>query len=700
MMQRHMNGSVFLTDVVFTGERGQDSSEERDESASLLVPFRVPPMPPSLTSRRYALMNCIRSRGSSRARALPKWEKQMILARLQKSEPVDTEAFQQRLSCTRTRNGRPYIRQVRDRVEESNRAEVEAREAAFLRAEERREFIFYKHHHLVKIKRREQILTRARKWCTIVVCHVFPAALMQERRVQEAMETFRFLLAPMVRRFLALRAQRRESAELMRSHLSDIPFPFPHVIQSMRGTFFEGWPPALLEKLAEKGKPSYLRKGSYLMHEGDVGRVMFFITLGSVSIVLRKKGPDKRRTKENSSGVFQIEAPCYAGEFALVCKEPRSASIICETDVGYWAVLPEDYEEVAKQLSPEVASKQREATDVRRRQNLQLFFPLHAVFLRNFPYFSHFSDHSLSRLIDSVEPIVLHDGDYLFRKGEMNSSTYFVQDGEAVLRDHEGPDRVVVKGSCIGVFECSCGVNEPKRSSIVSVNYCDIWRLRREVLIEVGMSEPTALLQCRSAAKKERALEMQKDREALRCFRADPYMSFCCTSSTLARLFEASTPTVFLNGERLALMGKTLNALIVVMSGLLDITISRNERHITVRVHVTSSAVGDAPLRSCSAPFRGLSRVIGAYEFALSLSQYACTVTSVGLTEAFVIERSQLDANVPAALRGVIHDSVQSRECVKRAFKHENAGLLYNDEAFSFVRLYRELRAVERDTRK
>ncbi|KAG5470805.1 hypothetical protein LSCM1_02055 [Leishmania martiniquensis] len=693
MMQPHMSDSAFLTDALFDLQRSQDSSEESDACDTLLVPFRVPPLPAAFASQRYALLNCGLSDGSSsRGRTLPKWERQMILARLQKSEPVDTEAFQQRLISAKKRNGRPYIRQVRDKVEEANRAEMEAREATFSRAEERREFIFYKHHHLVEINRREKTLARARKWCTIVVCHVFLAALMQERRVQEAMETFRFLLAPMVRRFLTLRARRRESAEMTRSHLSDIPFPFPHLIQSMRGTFFEGWPPSLLEKLAEKGKPSYLRKGSYLMHEGDVGRVMFFITLGSVSIVLRKKGLDKRRIKENSSGVFQMDAPCYAGEFALVCKEPRSASIICETDLGYWAVSPEDYEEVARDLSPEVASKQREATDVRRRQNLQRFFPLHVAFLRNFPYFSRFSNQSLSRLIDSIEPIVLHDGDYLFRKGEMNSSTYFVQDGEAVLRDHEGPDRRVLKGSCIGVFECSCGVNEPKRSSIVSVNYCDIWRLSRDVLIEVGMSEPTALLHCRNAAKKERALEMQKDKEALRCFRTDPYMSFCFPNSTLTRLFESSTPTVFLNGERLSLMGKTFNALTVVMSGLLDITISRNEQHITVRVPITISAASES--------FRGLSRVIGAYELALSLSQYACSVTSVGLTEAFVIEQSQLDTHVPSALRGVIHDSVSSRDCVKRAFKQENAGLLYRDEAQSFVRLYRELRAADRDSRK
>ncbi|XQJ29937.1 cAMP response protein 1, putative [Leishmania guyanensis] len=699
-MEPRKNTSVFLTSLVFYDERGQDTQEERDDSVGFLVPFRVPPMPRSITTHRYASLNLLPRGRSGNSRTLMSWEKQMILARLEKNAPLDTEAFQRRLSSTKRRNGRQCIRQVLDRAEEAKQASIVARETAFLQIEERRKCIFYKHQHLVEIKRREESLDRAIRWSTIVVCHVFLAALMQERRVQEAMNTLSFLMAPMVRRFLGLRARCRETEQLTRSHLSDIPFPYPHIIQSMSGTFFEGWPSVLLEKLVEKVKPCYLRKGSYLMHEGDVGRVMYMVTLGAVSIVLRKKGPDKRRTKDNSIGVLQIQAPCYAGEFALVCKEPRSASIICETDIGYWAVSPEDYEDVVKYLSPAVASKQREATDVRRRQNLQRFFPLHVAFLRNFPYFAQFSDNSLLRLIDSVEPIVLHDGDYLFREGEMNSSTYFVQDGVAVLREHDGTQRKVLKGSCIGVFECSCGVNEPKRSSIVSVDYCDIWRLSREPLIEIGMSEPAALLHCRSAAKRDRASEMHKDKVALQFFRKDPYMSFCCPGSTLANLFEASTPTVFLNGERLALMGKTLNAVTVVMSGVLDITMSRNAEHTTVRVHVAPNAVSNATLRSASAPFRGLSRVIGAYEFASSLSQYVCTVTSVGLTEAFVIERAQLDTKVPVALRGMIHDTVSSRECVSRAYKLENAGLLYNDEALSFVRLYRELRNAERETRK
>ncbi|KAL7699661.1 cyclic nucleotide-binding protein-like protein [Lotmaria passim] len=688
---------TFLTDV----ETGDDarkkqtcavtsSSAAEEDVTGPLLPFRVPPMPKSVVSRHYVSLDYVSPHTGSYH--LPEWERQMILARLRKSAPVDAEEFQRRLSGTKARNTRGYVRQVCETAIQKEEARSLQMEATFLREEQRRRAILYKHQHILEIRRTEQFLARAKKWYTIVVCHAFISALMQERRVQKALETFSFLMAPMIRRFLALRTRRAEAAELTRQHLRDIPFPSPSVIQSMHGTFFQGWPAPLLEKLVEHAKPYYLRKGSYLMHEGDVGRVMFMITAGTVSIILRKKGPDKRRTKDNSSGVFQIKAPCYVGEFALVCKEPRSASIVCETDIGYWAVLPEDYEEVAKRLSAEVASKQREATDVRRRQNLKRFFPLHVDFLRKFFYFEQFSDESLARLIDSVEPIVLHDGDHLFTAGQLDSSAYFLQDGVAVMRNHEGTDTVVPKGSCIGVFECCCGVNEPKRTSLVSVKYSDIWRLKRDVLTDVGMGEPAALLHCRDAAKKDRASQVPVDKSVLSCFKKDPYMMFCCPSNALTRLFEAGTPTVFLNGERLALTGQNLTALVFVVNGLLDVTMAHSGTQATFRMSITSQTLSDAALTQSYAPFRGLSRVIGAYEFASCLTQYLCTVSSFGLTEAVVIDRAQVDAIVPPQLRSFMRNDARALETVRRAFKQQNAGLLYNEQQFSFLHDYKDLK--------
>lgn len=698
MKNEAKEGGSFLTSVPLRDVDEYELDSSNADELEPLEPFHAPPMPRIAGIHHYFSLSRNQMCSTS---ALPEWERNLIFSRLRRAEPLDVQAFQERLSSVKERNKRENICRLRANAVREAATVAAEREELFLEEERRREGIFYRYKHLKELRKQERFLLRAELWYTIIVSHVFLTALMKQRKVQEALEKLRFLLSPMAKRFLALRHLRAAAAELTKQHLRDIPFPFPNVIEAMSGTFFKGWPAHLLEKLVQDAKPCYLKKGSYLMHDGDVGRVMFMITLGSVSIILRKKGPDKRRTKENSSGVFQINAPCYVGEFALVCKEPRSASIYCETDIGYWAVLPESYEEVAKFLTADVANKQREATDVRRRQNLKRFFPLRVEFLYKFAYFEKFSSENLTRIIDSVEPIVLHDKDFLFQEGEMDSSVYFFQDGIAIMRDSFGMERNIVPGSCIGMFECSCGVNEPKPMGIISSNYCDVWRLRRDTLIDVGMGEPAALLHCRIAAKHDRALQMKKETSTPAFLKADPYLSFCLSSSLISRLYAAGTPTVFLNGERLAMMGQSRESLVVLLNGMVDVTMVKSGEQLTFRITATRQGRGtQETAQGDMSAFRGFTRVIGAYEFAASMSQFVCTVTSFSLTEAIIIDNQKIDSIIPPSLRQIMHTNLRARDIVREVYKQQNAANLSMYTSMSFVQQYKILKEAEREQHK
>lgn len=698
---------LFLTSVRYLSECADSGWKDADEVLEAtpaplepLKPFVCPAAPKYTFTQPFSSLPIA---SEAAHHALSEWEKLAILARLQPRAEVDEAEFQRRLSRSQQRNRPSFIQHVRNHAAAEQSLYTQRVEEEYARAQMRREVVYSRSKNLRYHRLIEQFKQRASAWYRIIVCHVFLTALVQERKVHEARETFSKLMAPMIRRHLALKHRRAEAQQLLRENLSRIPFPYPHIIESMHGTFFSGWPQFLLEQLASKAKPMFLRKGTYLMHEGDIGRVMFMITTGTVSIILRKKGVDKRRTKDNSIGVFEIKAPCYVGEFALVCKEPRSASIYCETDVGYWAVSPEDYEEVAKHLSPEVASKQREATDVRRRQNLKKFFPLKVEWLRKMPYFAGFSDASLAKITESVEPIVLHHGDFLFQKGELDSSTYFIQDGIAVQRDETGVESTITTGSCVGVFECSCGVNERKCSSVVSVNYCDIWRLTRETLIDVGMAEPAALLRCRSVAKAERALVMKKPRTPF-CLRYDPYLSFTLLPVHISRLFETATPSVYLNGERVVLMGQSVTTLVILWSGTVDVMVIKGGQQETFRLSFARPAA-DAPGQSVDpenadmlATFgsHGVSRVIGAYEYAASLHQYICSVTSFGLTEAYLVEKQKLDTVVPPLLQSILRSDTRARDILARATKLQDFSILFANKEFSFAHQYK----VRRDSEK
>lgn len=723
-------------------------------TSASLVPFVCPP-PTAKLSLKHRYFSSALSEASS-AHGITEWEKNAILARLQKVEPLDTLEYERRLGNMHARNTDTHINAVRRRVRHTRGCTELGRAEAFVGEQERRDLIFFRHRNLLQLRKMEKFMARAQMWYNVIVGHVFITAIIQERKVLEALDTFAHLLAPMARRFVTLRRKRLEAAELTRAQMRDIPFPHPPVIQSMYGTFFANWPPVLLEKLVANATPTYLGKGSFLMHEGDIGRVMYMITTGTVSIILHKKGMSKRRSKDNSSGVLEITAPCYVGEFALVCKEPRSASIYCETDIGYWAVRPEDYEDVARHLSADVASKQREATDVRRRQNLKKFFPLKVGLLRKFPYFELFSTASLEKVIDLVEPLVLHDGDYLFRRGEMDSSVYFVQDGSAVRRDADGGETMVPTGSCVGMFECSCGVNERKQTSIVSMRYCDVWRMTRDALTDIGMSEPVALLHCRKSAKADRALEVRRDPKAPLFLRNDPFLAFCLPTAYINKLYQMCEPVVYLNGEKITIMGQPVNNIVILLTGAVDMTVASAGEQETFRLDVSEGrdhriapdppaplpqqkestspralSGGSAPDGKATQPPGSVSQrrstpaagarmgraglpsalasvepeasrrpsascaatlVLGAYEMASSVKQYPYTISSFGLTEALYVDKAKFDAVLPPDLRSILHNNLKARDIAVKAYKTKALGLLQEESSCSFVAAYRELR--------
>lgn len=660
-------------------------------------PFTVPPLPPQRQgSRRYAQI----VENINMNSVFTDWEKRAIVSRLRRCEPLNEENFLRRLSNVKARNEVEYLENVRMRgAELKARAQNELR-AAYEHERPRREYIFRRHLNLKNVLIEEVRQHRAARWYTIITSHVFLTVLIKERRDYEAMEKIKFRLLPIIKRRLAVQRKRMLAAELTRDNLDKIPFPTPSVIHQMQGTFFDGWPNKLLEQLGHKARPLYLKEGSYLMHEGDVDRCMYMITAGTISVIMNDREKGKRRIKENSKACFTLSPPCYVGEFALVCKEPRSASIICETDVGVWSVPPEGFEEVAQQLSQEIKSKQREATDVRRRANLQRFFPLRVEFLRSFPYFVQFSNAALENIISKAEPIVLHNNDHLFSKSELDPSAYFIQDGVAVLLEANGNQRLVPRGSCVGIFECACSVNERKKCTIISQNYCDIWRISREALMDVGMSEPAAFLYCRGAAKSHRAMEVEKPCAVPRSLSKDPFIQFCLTRQLMMRMWEMSVPTIFLNDEKLVIQGQKFQRFVIIHSGVCETTISTEEgEYATVRITVSGDASpgGDvvSPYESISrrrslADKLFISRILGAYEYASLKTHYTYTVTSYGLTEAFLVDVAAFEKSVPPELKAIMHNNKKSQELISLCQTEHNASYLTNSVNQSFVHLYRK----------
>eukprot|EP00796_Vickermania_ingenoplastis_P001488 gene1488-877_t len=669
--------------------------------------FSSPPSPAASPRRSpFAIENV--STSSSR-RLMSETERKRILERVERLEHHGEEECQVRLSRLRERNSATYITNVLQRSARMTDEVRNDRLDSLMADERRRDEIHFRSQNAVLLQRANRLIDRAQRWYVLVVAHIFIRDIIKAQRVHEALQLLRKLLGPIVKKIVLLKRERLETEAFLEKLGENAPRPTPEVIMQMKG-LFANWPFHLLELLSSKATPKYMKQGRFLIHADNHDRSMFMITLGTVSIVFRNKSlKDKRRRRDNGIQTLILETPCYVGEYGLVCKETRTASVYCETDVLAWVVTPNDYEQVAQYLTPDLAMQQRTAADCRRKENLRKLFTVRVKNLRRrFVFFNAFSDAALTRLTQCIEPIVLHGGEVLFTAGSVDPNAYFIQDGHIIIRDESGEERELSKGALLGIFECACAVNEKKKYSATSLNDCDIWCLSRDLLLDVGMTEPHALLECRKAAKVLRAREIKKDPAMPWYFRYDPYLSFCFLPSHLSKIYGVAQPAVYLHGETLAEMGAPLTALITVIRGAVDVTICSRQGIETFRMVANFNEVAEEMEEegACEAEneaekqkrrevpgTKGHSFIFGGYEYASAAPEFLCTVRSHGLTEALVTDIRQVDNIIPPQLRKIIDETVEARDVVKRAYEEQNFRLLTNSKVPSFAAIYRPPKA-------
>ena len=90
---------------------------------------------------------------------------------------------------------------------------------------------------------------------------------------------------------------------------------------------FSGLPENVLERFSEVMAPRSYAAGEAILRQGDSGDDLFVLQTGSIRVIVRDN---------KDVVVFEriIHAPTVFGEMALVTNEPRSASIVAETEAG------------------------------------------------------------------------------------------------------------------------------------------------------------------------------------------------------------------------------------------------------------------------------------------------------------------------------------------------------------------------------
>jgi CRP-like cAMP-binding protein len=424
--------------------------------------------------------------------------------------------------------------------------------------------------------KREAHLQRVRQsWIESIRALQFATGLMDYLQSLKSIATLRRTMLPLVIRKAKVIRKRWDREAITEMRLDDNPVPTPSMIRQMQGQFFEGWSDQELNGLIRNAKPRSFMEGEYLMFEGDYDRVMYLITKGNVEIQIRdKKLKEKRRRAEFSAARFPVQAPAYVGEFALLCKEPRSASIQCITDVDTWVVSAKDFDAVVELLSPLIAQKQQEATDLRRKANLRKYFSLRPEVIRKNKYFAGWDLAVLRDMSAALEPLVLRANNRLYREGEYEPALYFIADGRIRMTKPTEPSEPPTDygpGDVIGAFE-TFFVQERRSQTATCLVNCDLWKLTRGQLLDLGMSDPGSLVTSKLVVQESKTADMYKLPKAPAYVTQDPYLSFILPSSQLQILWQLGVPRVMGAGEHLSIEGDDAKYIYFVVLGSFHIS--------------------------------------------------------------------------------------------------------------------------------
>lgn len=443
------------------------------------------------------------------------------------------------------------------------------------RHEQRVHEIELAHRNLQASKKEAQLQQARQTWLQVIRAVQFATGVMDHLQSLKSIETLRRTMLPLVIRKKNILRKRWDRRDITEMRLDENPVPTPGMIRQMQGQFFEGWSDHELNALISSAKPlSYLER-EYIMFEGDYDRVMYLITKGKVEVQIRdKKLKEKRRCAEFSAARFPLQAPAYVGEFALLCKEPRSASIQCMTDVDMWVVSAKSFDAVVKLLSPAIASKQQEATDLRRKANLRKYFSLRPETIRRNKYFAEWDLSVLRDMSAALEPLVLRANKRLYREGDYEPALYFIADGTLRLTKPSEPSEPPAEfgpGDVVGAFE-TFFLQERRSQTAVCVTNCDLWRLSRQQLLDLGMSDPAALVKSKLVVQESKTADMYKLPKAPAYVTQDPYLSFVLPSSQMQLLWQLGVPRVVGAGEHLSIEGDDAKYIYFVVLGSLHVS--------------------------------------------------------------------------------------------------------------------------------
>lgn len=162
------------------------------------------------------------------------------------------------------------------------------------------------------------------------------------------------------------------------------------------------------------------KTGQAVVKQGETGHAVYFIARGDVVVNQKREGRTFQLAKLGSGSLF--------GEMALLSAEPRTASVLCETDVDVLELNRDDVNAMI-QKSPQIAGAMSRFMRERMITNLLNINPL----------FKPFKDDVKKQLLSKFKGHEVPAGTIFLEEGDEGRGLYVILQGKAeVTRSQKG----------------------------------------------------------------------------------------------------------------------------------------------------------------------------------------------------------------------------------------------------------------------
>eukprot|EP01006_Ploeotia_vitrea_P046407 TRINITY_DN67023_c7_g2_i1.p1 TRINITY_DN67023_c7_g2~~TRINITY_DN67023_c7_g2_i1.p1 ORF type:complete len:943 (+),score=65.50 TRINITY_DN67023_c7_g2_i1:65-2893(+) len=349
---------------------------------------------------------------------------------------------------------------------------------------------------------------RAKKWLGVLSV-IMPAFLFD---IAAAMGILRKLFFPRYRfyfKFKRMKMARKFITSVRSRYIPQLNEEIFHKID-----IFKRWPEANIQNLLPALFNKAFLRGEYIMKQGDSGSELYFLMTGEVEVIIhkpKKKGKGWSLLEGDTQTVATLKPGACFGEFAVLNKEPRMASIRCKTRCDVWVLTKQMFRAQLDKCPPDVLAETHHLANNRRATNLPKLYPLKPKHLLENEIFQKWDEKELNQLISAAKPAIFNQGDTIIKQGTMGHSLFLIVRGEVTVtteRKVNGKNEVTevaTLGHARMFGEISCLFLERRTATVKACGMCDCWEIHKDALMGVLTANPINFVAAKSITNKWRA---------------------------------------------------------------------------------------------------------------------------------------------------------------------------------------------------